>query len=74
MRDVKGCLVCVQLHMANYQHPREEVTAAINKLKEKFPIALITVSDMAFLVDVCTSDNGEDGGDNEFVAEWAGEV
>ena len=46
MRGVKGCFVCGKDHRANDRHPRTEVSAAIQKLKEKHPEALITIGDL----------------------------
>lgn len=51
MRGVRGCFVCGRSHRANEHHPRDEVTAAINRLKARHPRALITVDDLAFLAN-----------------------
>lgn len=34
----QGCFVHGKYHRANTRHPRDEVTAAINRLKQKTPI------------------------------------
>ena len=46
MRGVKGWFVCSKNYRANDKHPRHEVSAAIKRLKEKHPEALITVEDL----------------------------
>lgn len=56
MRGIKGCFVCGKDHNANTKHPPDEVTAAINKLKAKHPQALLTVEDLAAVVEMTTTD------------------
>lgn len=46
MRGVRGRFVCSKNHMASDRHPRHEVSAATNKLKEEHPETLITVEDL----------------------------
>lgn len=50
MRGVQGCFLSGKSHIANDPQPREEVTAAIGKIEAKIHAALITVSDMDFVV------------------------
>lgn len=73
MRGVKGCFVCGQLHRENDKPPRDEVTVAINKLKDRLPTVLLTVSDMDYEVDLYTQDNQGTDGNDEIAAEWAEE-
>lgn len=56
MRGVKGYFVCGKYHRANTKHPPEEATPAINRLKEKNPKALITVEDLAEVVEMASQD------------------
>lgn len=69
MRGVKGCLVSGQSHRANDLHTREEGTAAINTLKARLSSALTTVSDMAFVVYLCTQGDDVPNHDEEIVEE-----
>lgn len=52
---MKGCFVCGKDHRSNDRHNREEVTEAINKLKARYPTALLTVEDLAFDTNLFTS-------------------
>lgn len=52
MRGVRGCFVCGQDHRANTRYSRDEVTAAINKLKAKHPAALLTVEDFSSIINM----------------------
>lgn len=69
LRGVKGCFVCGKDHYANQKHPRDEVTAAINKLKNKHPRALLTVEDLAFITELYDDNDKEESGEEQ--AEWA---
>lgn len=62
MRGVKGCFVCGENHRANTRHPPHEVTAAIEKLKSKHPQALITVEDLAAVVEMTSNNDEHDSG------------
>lgn len=59
MRGVKGCFVCGRNHLANDKHPREEVTAAIRRLKENHPAALLSTTDLDAIQSMCSNDNEE---------------
>lgn len=72
-RGVKGSFYSVQSHRSIHWHPREDVTAAINKFNEWLPSALLTVSDIAYIVDLCINDQGDAGEDTKFIAEWVEE-
>lgn len=56
--------------MENAQHPREQVIASINRLKEKHPKELLTIEDLAAVV-VMTADDDQEGGNYEDDAQWA---
>lgn len=73
MRGVKGCLVCGQSQREKVRHTRDEVTAAINKLKEKLPSALITIADVVHIVEQCNEEKGSTSNENDIMAEWAEE-
>lgn len=60
MKGVKGCFVCGKDHLANSRHSREEVTAAIEKLKAKPPRALLTVDDLHSVVNMAIQESDED--------------
>lgn len=64
MRGVKGCFVCGKDHRANTKHPRDEVTTAINGLKEKHPSSLFTIEEMYSVMMMAQTDD-EDYGSNE---------
>lgn len=70
MRGVKGCFVCGRDHRAKTRHPREEVTAAINRLKSKHPTAWLTVDDLAAVFDMAMVDD-ESNPNKEPDAQWA---
>ncbi len=66
IRGVKGCFVCGQNHKARSRHPAHEVRAAIEKLKQNNPTALISVEDLAFISEELAQDNSEDKNEIEF--------
>lgn len=55
---MRGCFVCGGAHLANDKHPGDQATAAIRRLKEKHPTALITVKylDAIYNMDAVGSD------------------
>lgn len=69
MCGVKGCFVWGQDHRANNLHSRDEVTAAIIKLKSRHPTALLTFEDLHSVVNMNIEDddheeeNDEDDGE-----------
>lgn len=64
-----GCFVCGQSHRANVRLPQAEVMAAIDKLNQKLTSALVTVPDMAFIVEFnAMENNAADQGDNDTLA------
>ena len=69
MRGVKGCFVCGQDHMANNRHSREEVTAAINRLKSRHPSALLTIEDLSSVVNM-VNDNDIDQDKDDGNVMW----
>lgn len=69
IRGVKGCFVCGQDHRASTRHSREEVTSAINKLKSRHPQALLTVEDMAAVVELANDPHTESTSEEE--VRWA---
>lgn len=73
VRGVKASFLCGQSHRVNDKHPREEVTAAINQLKAMLPSAVITVSDMAYVVYLCVTDGDPKEQADYIDAEWAEE-
>lgn len=60
MRGVKGSFVCGQDHRSNTRHSREEVTAAIEKLKAKNPSALLPVEDVQSAVNMAMESDATD--------------
>lgn len=50
----KGCFVCKKPQIARHHHSREEVSKAINELKQKYPAAMVTVDDLAMIVSDMT--------------------
>jgi len=53
----KGCFVCKKNHRARDYHSRQEVSHAIEKLKKKYPSALITIEDLSMVVQDLIEDN-----------------
>lgn len=76
MRGVKGCLVCGKQNREKHYHPREEVSEAIKRWKQRHPTALITVED---LETIFTQDEGQgsdgvsDGGEVRLEGKQEGE-
>lgn len=70
MRGVKGCFVCGRDLRANSRHSREELTAAINKLKSRHPSALITVEDLSSVMAMAIDDAENAESENEDDAFW----
>lgn len=70
MRGVKGCVVCGKDHRANSRHSREEVTAAINKLKSRQPSALITVEDLSSVMEMTADEEDETESEEEGDIMW----
>lgn len=62
--------VCGKDHRANNRHSREEVTTAVNKLKEKHPNAFVTVEDLSAVVNMVLNDSENDEA-SEHYAQWA---
>lgn len=60
MRGVKGCSVCGQDHRANTRNYRNEVTATVKKLKDRNPQALVTVDELADVVNMVCMTSDED--------------
>lgn len=58
MGGVKRCFVFGQPNSANECHSRDEVTKATSRLNEKHPTALISVNDLAEILDIFYSNNG----------------
>lgn len=65
MKGVNGCFVCGQDHRANKIHTKEEVNEAVKKLKEKHPQELLTVENLAIVVNIVTSTDVDEGDDKE---------
>lgn len=65
--------MCGQFHRAKNTHPREEVAAAINKVKGRLPTALITIFALAYIVDICANTDDEADERDEDIVEWAEE-
>lgn len=64
----KGCFVCKQDHRARDHHSQKEVSEAIEKLKKNYPSAMVTVDDVAMIVDdlaSCFNDSDESGGSQD---------
>lgn len=63
------CFVCDKGNRANTHHSPEEVTASVNKLKEKQPKAFLTIEDMSAVENMALDDyeNEEVSDDN---AQW----
>lgn len=60
MGVVKGCFVCGQDHRDNTRHSKEELNEAVKKLKEKYPLALLIVEDLATVVDLVMEETREE--------------
>lgn len=73
MRGVKGYFVCGGDHRANAKHPRAEVTAAVKKLKDKHPTALLSVEDLDAVLEMAGDEEGGDESGSEVGAQWADE-
>lgn len=54
--------------MSNDRHSRDEVTTAINKLREKHPTALLTVEDLKFLTNSMYED--EESPEADVAIRW----
>lgn len=52
MRGVRSCFVFRNDHRSNDKLTRDEVAAAVNRLKSKHPTALLTVEDLEFVADM----------------------
>lgn len=65
MRGHKGCIVCKQDHRARDHHSPHEVKAAFEKLKNKHPSALLTVEDLAYVIDEVTEHEPQDNEEND---------
>lgn len=76
MRGVKGCFVCRRDHMANQHHSRDEVTRAINKLKQKLPTVFLSQEDTAYISELFKEEHGHGESNEEKTgeaeADWAG--
>lgn len=70
MRSVKGCFVFSQSHRENYKHPQGDVKVAVNILKVRLPTAPVTVSDMAFILDLCAQADHNPDYYDKIAAEW----
>ena len=64
---VKGCYVCGKNHMARTRHSRDEIMAAIKKLKEKHSKALLSVEDLAMITDDLLWDGEGEGNKDDIV-------
>lgn len=74
MRVLKGLFRCGQLRRKNERQPKHEVTGTINKLKEKLPFALLSVTDLAYFVDTCVPDDDQEQEEGKaFISEWTEE-
>lgn len=69
----KGRFLCRLSHRAKIHQPRAELTAAINKRNPKLPSALVTVSDMAFVVDMRITEESTPDKSDGILAQWAEE-
>lgn len=52
--------LCGKYHRVKTRTSREEVTGAVNKLKEKHPLAMLTVEDISAVVHMALGDSGDD--------------
>lgn len=69
MRGVRGCIVCRQSDRSKDRHPREESSTAINDMNTRLTSALLTVSDMVFILDLYMNDLHEASGDEGVISE-----
>lgn len=72
MREMKGCFVCGEDHLACEEHSREKISIEIERLKAKYPTALISIEDLASIYQMDETD--EEGENNEDVGDqmkWA---
>jgi len=67
LAGAKGCYVCGQNHSARTRHSQEEVRAALEKLRRNHSSAMVSVEDLALIVENLTVqeevDDGDDGDD-----------
>ena len=56
----KGCFVCKKNHRARQHHSHQEVSAAIEKIKKRYPAVLFTIEDIALLANEQANDDEDD--------------
>ena len=69
LAGIKGCWVCGQGHLARFKHTREEVSKALDRLREKHPSAMLTVEDVALITESLFQDNKDS--DTEVMAVYS---
>lgn len=70
MEGVKGGFVCGEDHRESSRHKKEEVTAAINKLKSNYPTAWLTIDDLSNFMDMVTDDREDEKEPKEEEVRW----
>lgn len=65
---MKGCFLCRENNMARQHQSKDEVANAIERVKSRRPIALLTVQDLAAVCDMMRSENE---GDEDELSDWA---
>lgn len=66
--------MCGEPHNANTKHSRDQVTATINRLKQKHPKALLTIEDLAAVVEMPADGGEQDENVSSEDVRWAEEV
>lgn len=72
-KGVKGCFVCGKDHLARTRHGKDEITKAIDKLRSNHPSALLTVEDLAFVIDMVMTETDEKDSSDEDYVKWIDE-
>lgn len=66
-REIKVHFLCGLDHFARWQHSRDDGTAAIERLNEKYPAALLTVKEMSVIHEAVEVENEEEA---KYESEW----
>lgn len=71
MKGIKWCFLWGRYHVENEKHPRKEVSKSINRLKERYPKALVLVEDLAAVMQMADEDDRAVLCDKSDDAKWA---
>lgn len=67
MKGIKGFFVCGKDNFSRTRHSHEEMTAGINRLKEKHPSPLLTIEDLHSVMAMAASESEEDNEEDDNV-------